>query len=161
MSYVFLFYIFLSFVVASGGAYVLSSGGRTLAAIVYLVGSIAVETFFGLRWFKADGTVTTAAGPWPPSLNVCPDFLSLYSTVDGSGNKMSYCVDSLGVAPAGGITRWTSSSKPSGNNVFNLSTKLTGAARTKALCVEAKAKLVNWEGVWDGAVCLGGIPPLP
>ena len=160
MDYVFLFYIFLSFVIASGGAFVLFSTGRTIAAIMFLVGAIAIESFFGLRWFKADGKPTAATGPWPPSINVCPDFLSLYKTSDGSGNSVSYCVDSNGVS-AGGITKWTSSSMPSGNNVFNLSANLSGAARVKALCTEAAAKKVTWEGVWDGTVCIGGVPPAP
>lgn len=160
MSYVFLFYIFLSFVIASGGAFVLFSGGRTVSAIAYLVGAIAIEVFFGLRWFKADGTTTKEVGSWPLSINVCPDFLSLYTNVDGSGNKISYCVDNIGVSPTG-IKRWTSTSTPGTDNVFNLSTNITGDPRVKALCAEAKAKGVNWEGVWDGTVCLGGVPPLP
>ena len=161
MDYVFLFYIFLSFVIASGGAFVLFSSGRTISAIMFLVGAIAIEIFFGLRWFKANGTTTASTGPWPPSINVCPDFLSLYkSTPDGSGNSVPYCVDTNGVS-SGGITRWTSSSSPTGNNVFNLSANLTGAVRTRALCTEAAAKKVTWEGVWDGTVCLGGVPPTP
>jgi len=127
---------------------------------MYLVGAVAIEVFFGLRWFKKDGTTTTEKGPWPPSINVCPDFLSLYKTSDASGNSTAYCVDNNGVA-SGGITKWTSTSMPSGNNVFNLSTHLTGDIRVKALCAEAAAKKVTWEGVWDGTVCLGGIPPLP
>ena len=160
MDYVFLFYIFLSFVIASGGAFVLFSSGRTIAAITFLVGAIAIESFFGLRWFKGDGKTTADAGPWPPSINVCPDFLSLYKAPDGSGNSISYCVDSNGIS-SGGITKWTSTSVPSGNNVFNLSANLSGAARVKALCTEAAAKKVTWEGVWDGTVCLGGVPPAP
>jgi hypothetical protein len=161
MDYVFLFYIFLSFVIASGGAFVLFSSGRTISALMYLIGAISIEIFFGLRWFKAGGATTAAVGPWPPSINVCPDFLSLYKTSDGSGNSISYCVDNNGIASAGGLTRWSAGSAPSGNNVFNLSSNLGGSLRTTALCNEAKAKKVTWEGVWDGTVCLGGQPPLP
>lgn len=162
MDYVFLFYIFLSFVIASGGAFVLFSSGRTIAAIMFLVGAVVIEAFFGTRWFQASGKTTAAVGPWPPSINVCPDFLSIYKGVaDSSGNRVTYCVDNTGVA--GNMPRWTSSSVPSqtGNNVFNLSANLTGAARTKALCTEAAAKKVTWEGVWDGTVCIGGVPPAP
>jgi len=159
MDYVFLFYIFLSFVIASGGAFVLFSSGRTIAAIMFLVGAVAIEAFFGLRWFK--GTkANVETGPWPPSINVCPDFLSLYKAPDGSGNSISYCVDNNGIS-SGGITKWTSTSMPTGNNVFKLSANLSGAARVKALCAEAAAKKVTWEGVWDGTVCLGGVPPAP
>ena len=161
MDYVFLFYIFLSFVIASGGAFVLFSGGRTIAAILFLVGAVVIEAFFGVRWFQGDGNTTATKGPWPPSINVCPDFLSIYkSTPDSSGNSVAYCVDNTGVA-SGGMAKWTSSSVPDGNNVFNLSANLAGAARAKALCTEAAAKKVTWEGVWDGTVCLGGVPPAP
>ena len=157
MDYVFLFYIFLSFIIASGGAFVLFSSGRTIAAILFLVGAIAIEVFFGLRWFKPTGKTTAVVDVWPPSINACPDFLSLYK--DGSGNHV--CVDTLGIASGSALTKWTSTSMPTSANSFNLSTALSGPKRTTALCDEAKAKKVTWEGVWDGTVCLGGQPPKP
>jgi len=157
MDYVFLFYIFLSFVIASGGAFVFFSSGRTIAAILFLVGSTTAVVFFGYRWFKSTGKTTAVVEVWPPSINACPDFLSLYK--DPSGN--SVCVDTLGVATGSALTKWTSTSVPTSSNSFNLFTAHSGAKRTTALCDEAKAKKVTWEGVWDGTVCLGGQPPKP
>lgn len=156
MEYVFLFYIFLSFVIATGGAYVLFSTGHGTASLLYMVGVLIIEIYFGTKWFKGNGNTTAPSGPWPPSINVCPDFLSLYS----ADNK-SYCVDVNGVAASGGITKWVAGSSVSDQNAFPLSTDLKGAARTAALCAQAKKMNVTWEGVWDGVTCLGGQPPLP
>ena len=156
MDYVFLFYIFLSFVIGTAGAYILYSTGHGTAAMIYLVGVLIIEIYFGTQWFSGDGTANVPKGPWPPSINVCPDFLSLYST----GGK-SYCVDTVGVAASGGITKWVSGATVSDKNAFPLSADLKGAARTKALCAQAKSMNVTWEGVWDGSTCLGGEPPIP
>jgi len=154
MDVTFLFYVFLSFVIASGGTYILFSSGRIVAAILYLVGVIAIESYFGSKWFS--GTeVNVTMGAWPPSINVCPDMLSLYKN-----GPTPVCVDTVGVAPSGGIVKWTTGSTDP-NAMFNLSTTKTGDERTKALCAEAKLKNVTWEGVWDGTTCLGGVPPMP
>jgi len=156
MEYVFLFYIFLSFVIATGGAFVLFSTGHGTASLIYLFGVLIIEIYFGTKWFQGNGNTKTVNGSWPPSINACPDFLSLYST-DGK----SYCVDVNGVASSGGITKWVSGATVSEQNAFPLSTDLKGAARTAALCAQAKKMNVTWEGVWDGTTCLGGQPPLP
>lgn len=161
MSYVFLFYIFLSFVIATGGAYILFSSGRTLAALLYIVGVIILEIVYGTKWFSSTGDTQTtngSNGPWPPSINVCPDFLSLYT--DASGN--AYCVDTVGVTTA--LPKWSGTviSSGSGTNVFNLQKDTADAnARRTLLCTQAKTMQLTWEGVWDGATCLGGNPPLP
>ena len=91
----FLFYVFLSFVIGSGGTYILYSSGRIVVAILYLVGVIAIESYFGSRWFS--GTqVNVTFGAWPPSINVCPDMLSL-----NKNGTTPVCVDTVGVAPSG------------------------------------------------------------
>lgn len=151
MEYVFLFYIFLSFVIVTGGSFVLFSSGRALAAILYFIGVLIIEIYFGLQWFNSAGTTTTSYGPWPPSINKCPDFLSLYTDASGS-----YCVDTVGVSSV--LTKWTTGPATPANS-FALSMDQSGATRTTALCAEAKRTGVTWEGVWDGATCKGGIPP--
>jgi hypothetical protein len=156
MDYNYLFYIFLSFVLTTGGSYVLLMSGRTISAMIYFVGLLTLEILFGLRWFKPSGATTNAEfGPWPPAINVCPDFLSLYKI---GGN--SVCVDTIGVS-SGGLSVWTGPTQMDDRFVFNLFTDSTGADRTKKLCDQARTKMVTWEGVWDGTTCLGGQPPLP
>ena len=155
MDYVFLFYIFVSFVIATGGAYILASSGRIVAALLYLIGVIAIEAFFGTRWFQ--GTqVKQTTGPWPPAINTCPDFLSLHKI-----GTTYYCVDTTGIAPNGGIEKWNSPAQADDRFLFKLYADKTGSDRTTALCQEAKVKRVTWEGVFDGTTCLGGVPPMP
>jgi hypothetical protein len=154
MDVVFLFYVFLSLVIATGGSYVLASSGRIVAALVYFLGIIGIEAFFGMRWFNGTTAKVADAGPWPPVMNTCPDFLSLYY----NGDK-AVCVDTIGVAPNGGIAKWTGNADD--RFVFNLHLDKSGAERIKALCAESKAKMVTWEGVYDGSNCLNAQPPLP
>lgn len=154
MDYVFYFYIFLSFVIATGGAYVLGSSGRIIAAFVYLLGVVAIEAYFGMRWFQGMKVKASDAGPWPPVLNTCPDFLSLYYNGD-----TAVCVDTIGVAPNGGIQKWAGNADA--RFMFNLHLDKSGPARAKALCDEAKAKMVTWEGVYDGGNCSNVEPPKP
>lgn len=155
MDYTFLFYIFLSFVIASGGAYVFFMSGRMVSTIIYLIGMITLLSIFGMRWFKPSGATTAVVGPWPPALNVCPDFLSL-TTINGE----KVCVDTYGVS-TGGMSKWSEPTQTDDRFLFRLFTSDTGAARTKKLCEQAKLKSVTWEGVWDGVTCLGGQPPVP
>ena len=90
---------------------------------------------------------------WPPSINTCPDFLSLYKV----GGKY-YCVDTAGVAKiptalakfdptnAAGIT-----TTPQGNQLFNIfpdeNNDETRRNSIKAECIRTG---VTWEGVYDG-----------
>lgn len=162
MDYTFLLYIFLSLVVTSGGAYALLMSGRIVSSIIFFIGIIAILIYFGTRWFTGTSqkSIQPSIGKWPPAINVCPDFLSLYKT----SNKY-YCVDTVGVAPnkEGAIAIFTSESgtEPDEKYRFNLHLDKEGTDRTKALCDEAKSKHVTWEGIWDGSTCMGGSPPIP
>ncbi len=160
MDFSFLVYIFLAFVIATGGAYALSSSGRTIAAIIFFVGIIAIEAYFGTRWFQGDTERKEKPNitAWPPSVNVCPDMLSILKVGD-----VSYCVDTIGIAPAGGIAKYAegASVEERPDYFFNLNTDKSGEERIKAICEECRNKKVTWEGIWDGATCLGKEPPKP
>ena len=162
MEYTFLIYIFLSLVLTSGGSYTLLMSGRFVSSILFFIGIIAIEIYFGIRWFNGTNqrSIQPSIGNWPPSVNVCPDFLSLYKT-----SNQYYCVDTIGVAPnkEGAIRVFTSEVgiEPEATYRFNLHLDKGGTDRTKALCDEAKKKYVTWEGVWDGSTCMGGSPPIP
>lgn len=160
MDFSFLVYIFLAFVIASGGAYALSATGRTIAAIIFFVGIIAIEAYFGTRWFQGDKERKDQpeVKSWPPSVNVCPDFLSLIKVGD-----VSYCVDTIGIAPAGGLAKYSegASFDERPDYFFQLFADQSGEQRLKSLCTECQAKKVTWEGVWDGTTCLGKEPPKP
>lgn len=160
MDFSFLVYIFLAFVIASGGAYALSSTGRTIAAIIFFVGIIAIEAYFGTRWFQGnkERTEQPEIKSWPPSINMCPDFLSLIKV-----GEVSYCVDTIGIAASGGLAKYSEGAvfEERPDYFFQLFTTETGEQRVKSLCTECQAKKVTWEGVWDGATCLGKEPPKP
>lgn len=130
---------------------------------MFFIGSVLVLTFYGLRWFTADvfNVSRFPSKTWPPMVNACPDFLSIYErSVPGSRLKEKICVDLVGVSE-GGIQKLidpTNVSNP--NYVFNLYNNLKGDARMQALCQECKTKRVTWEGVYDGVTCVatGAVP---
>jgi hypothetical protein len=159
MDFALIAYILFSFVVGVGGTYQIIQLQRPIAATMYLIGSILVLLFFGLRWFTGEtfnlGRLNTDR--WPPVINLCPDFLTLYErTKDGVKEKV--CVDLIGIAPAGGIRKLLSPEQTAGQNadnyIFKLYPNLSGRKRTNALCLECKNKKVTWEGLYDGSTCV-------
>ena len=153
----FLFYVFLSIVLITGGTYNLYSSRLQTTAMLFFFGSIAAAVVFGLRWFSPSGNVLgKTAGAWPPVINYCPDFLSLYVV-----NGEQVCIDTIGIAQTGGITKWTDPTQTDEKYLFRLSLNMSGKARTDALCQQCQAKKVTWEGVWDGTSCSGVNPPMP
>jgi len=161
MDFTFLLYIFLSCVIGIGGAYKLVQMERPVAGILYLVGAIAILIFFGLLWFTGDslrvGKIETKS--WPPAINLCPDFLSIYErTINGSKEKV--CVDLIGVGTQGGIQKMTAPEQALKEEfVFHLFSNLGGGARQRAICQHCKDKKVTWEGVYDGVSCADGFAP--
>jgi hypothetical protein len=157
MDLTFLFYIFLCIVITSGGAFYYAQSNQTITAGIFLFGFIAFSVVFGLRWFTASGQqVGAATGGWPPVINYCPDFLSLYTV-----NNEQVCIDTIGVARSGGMVKWTESTTPPDTQQFKLHLDKAGDARVKLLCEDCATKKVTWEGVYDGAICIGNVPPMP
>ena len=163
MDFVLILYILFSLVIGLGGTYYLVDSQRTLAGFLYFVGSLLILTFYGLRWFTGDSLKTTRyeSKSWPPFVNACPDFLSVYERpVAGSNKKEQICVDLIGVAE-GGIQKLTDPTQATNDNfVFKLHNDKKGAARIRALCQECRLKKVTWEGVYDGVACVatGAVP---
>jgi hypothetical protein len=157
MDLVFIFYIFLSIVIISGSTFYYAQSNQTITAGLVFFGFIAAAVVFGLRWFTSSGqTVGVATGGWPPVLNYCPDFLSLYE-VDGT----KVCIDTIGVSRDQTLKRWTSTDQTSEPYLFPLFLDKTGDDRAKALCEKCVEKKVTWEGVHDGSLCIGNNPPMP
>lgn len=159
MDFLFLAYVLVSFVLISGSFYVNYVVGKTTLAAILSIGFFVASIVFGLRWFPGGKLVTTTAtGPWPPSINVCPDYLTL-TKVD---NK-HYCVDPIGVSRRenGGMNKWTGGEQTDPAFLFNLHADKRGNERLNALYEECKTKGVTWEGVYNGSVGLGKEPPLP
>lgn len=152
----FLFYVFLSVVAISGVAFSSYQKGQFIGAGILFIGLLIASLFFGFRWFTSSGDrVKGEIGEWPPAINYCPDFLTLYKI-----DNTHVCIDTIGVAGAGGIHKWIDNSTTD-NFKFNLSLDKTGKVRVDALCAEVIAKKVKWEGVSDGITCFGNTPPMP
>ena len=160
MDFLLIAYILVSVVLISGSFYINYTAGKTTMAAVLGFGLLIASIVFGVRWFPGGRLVAkTIQGPWPPSINVCPDFLSL-TKVDGK----PVCIDPVGVSRRennNGMNRWTDASQTDPSYTFPLHTDKRGSERINALCADCKAKGITWEGVYDGTVCLNVEPPLP
>jgi len=155
----FYMYIFGSLALILGGTYTFFSRQSSIAGAIFLVGSIALTIFFGVRWFLPSG-VRTTKGAWPPVINVCPDFLSLHTIVSGTTTE-KVCIDTVGVASgAGGIERWPGTDTNEEKYLFHLFA--ADPTRQAKLCQQCKDKKVTWEGVYDpSGSCSSNTPPLP
>ena len=152
MDYPFILYIFVSVCVGLGGMVMLIQSERTLGGLLFLIGSVLIFTFYGLRWFYGENLKATAysSKQWPPIVNTCPDFLTLAK--DNKGKRV--CIDLIGVA-SGGIAKFVDSTNMGkSTHTFQLYDNLTGQRRIQALCNECKKFNLTWEGVYDGVTCL-------
>jgi len=114
MNLYFVLYVLGCIIIISGTFYYNSAQGHRLTAFVMPVMFLAISVFFGLRWFtpSGDSAISNNLSPiWPPAnaINMCPDFLSMRSDVNGATTSY-YCVDPLGVTTsASGLQVWSSS----------------------------------------------------
>lgn len=159
MEFTLILYILVCIGVGIGGTMYLVQSERTMGAFLYFVGSILILTFYGLRWFAGDTFRTTryASKTWPPVINTCPDFLSVYEIPQGR-SKRKVCVDLIGVATGGQASQLQKlTSQAQANDAryqFNLHLDKQGKNRIDAICKECRDKGVTWEGVYDGVSCL-------
>lgn len=164
----------------------------TVAAIVTIALLLLIFIFFGLRWFNTPDpnaakngctTVEDPSGnqdlnPWPPSINLCPDFMVAYT--DSSNNILCYDIHNtyeMKTYNGGGLTTSKTINGVSGQSAYTL--KNAGAPSTastadrhplislftpasgssSALSVvtgDPKAKYLRWEGVYDGTTAQAG-----
>ena len=161
MQLTFVFFILCSIVVILGSFYSKFNSNQGIAGLILGLGFLGISIGFGIRWFTPSGnyTNTNPSGKWPPSINVCPDYLSLI-TLDG----VKVCVDPVGVSIQNGthgLKKWNGDSNTGTDYVFDLMLEKTGNLRVEALCNQCKLKGLTWEGVYDGLACMGNQPPTP
>ena len=161
-------YSLICVVVGAGSVSFLYKRDQSIAAMIALVLLILVFVFYGLRWFPGGNLNGTkpAGGPWPPIVNMCPDFMA--SHVDSATNKV-YCYDAAniynmktataGTAGTAGLAATSPTingatqaayllQDPTATNKNPLKTTLRNGAST--LTQDSNGKYVRWEGVWDG-----------
>lgn len=156
MDYLFILYILVTLGIGLGGTVVMIKSDKTTGGLLFLIGAIIIFVYYGIRWFSGDSLNIglTKSSTWPPSINLCPDFLTLYKV--GTEN---ICVDLDGVSyKVGGIQKLTDPSLLSSTNkenyMFHLFENQTGSTRLTSICNQCKTKQVTWEGIFDGASCL-------
>ena len=125
---------------------------RFVTAGISLILYILIFTFFGLRWFQNGVSYTgTYTGNWPPIINTCPDYLSLWKDASGP-----CCVDRVGVSKNQSLlATWTAGTDtPSAAQKFT-HVYIPSATKTKAqfnaLKTAAETAGLSWEGITDGA----------
>ena len=160
----FIFYIFAAFIFIPGMYFLMSRLGKSLAGGIAALGMLVFFILFGIQTFNGDGTFVSheVVTNWPPAVNQCPDFLTLFKMPAVDTTAAYYvCVDTVGVAPQSttNIQKFVpsnSSSLPAANQRFTLSDDRT------TIIQECKDKKVTWEGVWDGLQqYTNTIPPPP
>jgi len=145
MTLLFIFYCLLSIMFILGISYYLSNIQQEASAIIVFIGSLVCVIIYGIKWFSATGDLNSRANPgkWPPTINYCPDFMTL--TTNSSGKKV--CIDTMGVGfnVDNPIIKWTHSSQSDDSRYV---VEQSGDA-----CGQAKSKGVAWEGIFNGATC--------
>ena len=139
---------------------------QPIAAIISILLLLMIFVFFGLRWFSVPdtkkpskcsdtNTLTTSrkCPTFPPSINLCPDFMVAYT--DPTGKVLCYDVNNTyemkkatGAALMTGLTIngvGGQSAHTAGleliNTIKNSPTTITG---------DPNGKYLRWEGVFDG-----------
>jgi hypothetical protein len=143
-------------------------------AVIFAIGTALVLLYFGLKWF---GTPKSTVTEWPPAINMCPDYLTYIPSL---GDSKPGCVDMLGVSTNGSFKQTMPSDlPPTGqlksiantatdlNKVFASATKSYTSVDIKtaiatsdketitAICNLCQTNGLTWEGVYDGATCIG------
>jgi hypothetical protein len=153
-------YIIAALVVILFGTHKFFTTQRTVTALIFLAGSLAIFSIYGIRWFGSDSSLFSGAPvSWPPNVNTCPDYLMYFKRTTSSGS-VDTCIDTIGVSrnsalsvfPADGTTN------PPQNDsyYFPLATQSTNPAdKNNELCKRAIQYGLTWEGISNGESCMG------
>jgi hypothetical protein len=155
----FIFYLLISMATILGSVFFNIQAGKIYTAGILGVGFLTISILYGMYMFTPSGEIVSSVkpGPWPPTINVCPDFLSLITL-----NGVAVCVDPIGVSnQSNGLKKWNNSGNTGTDYVFDLSLNLSNQGRIDALCNQCRTKGLTWEGVFDGTTCLNNQPPVP
>jgi len=141
---------------------------QTIASMLVLVLIILVFIFFGLRWFPGGNLNGTkpAKVPWPPIVNMCPDFM-----VTWTDNNKVYCYDAnnvynlkavnpaptgvdnplkqLTIGPSASETAYLikDTNRPTDETKYPLKNAFKN---TLSSVLAGDGSKLRWEGVWDG-----------
>lgn len=157
-------YVFSAAIMVISGSVFFFKNGNSITGGIYGIGSLALAIFFGTRWFLPSGIDAGAGTQWPPVINVCPDFLSLYTlTPSGAAAAKKVCIDTIGVSKNGSLKVWSDPTQTDSSYFFDPTpTVATGSTLVATLCDQCTAKGITWEGIYDGTACTSkNVPPTP
>lgn len=150
-------YIVAAIFIIAGGTFSVMKGGQTLAAILFLIGTLAVFTVFGLKWFSAGSVFSETPVSWPTTINSCPDYLVYYGRSMSDGTKQDSCIDLIGISKNGSLKVFPKGGTPptTDDYYFSLATKSSEpAAKNAELCQRAISMGLTWEGITNGESCI-------
>lgn len=147
--------------------------GRHIAAGITVVLLVMVFIFYSYRWF--DPTITSsdtcntttsaapACGPWPPIVNMCPDYMVLWKDTSGT----SYCYDvhdtySMKIHNGAGLTQSLTINNVPGQSAYktsDLNNYFREGTNLGVITEDPSGKYLRWEGVWDGLILSPGKLP--
>ena len=165
LDYWYVAYIVAAIVIECLGVYILYSPETLIRAALFGIGGLLIFFFFSTRWFNNTDSVSKL---WPPTINSCPDYLTLVPRVNstGGGAAVPGCVDMLGVSYTGNLktvadSDITGTAAISPNKLFNYTSadvkkamKVGNITTLNAICARCRDAGVTWEGVWDGDNCI-------
>ena len=155
-------YVLIALVVTVGGTQQLYSTGVG-RAVIFAIGAVLTFYFFDQRWF---GSQQSIPATWPPTVNMCPDYLTFIPKIAGSKSASGGgCVDLLGVTSKdAGLVRTKKSelltiTPADSNRLFEYTADDVKAAKNiddlQKICSRCNITGLTWEGVFDGDTCNG------
>lgn len=152
ISFAFIVFILFSFAIVLGGIYKLYGMGFAKGSILFGLGATYFAIVYGIRWFGSDQSVfATPSGSWPPVINTCPDYLTVYER-DKAGKKVKTCIDRVGVSRNGALAVFPSSGAAPSDDKYYFS--IDGDKAANVLCQQAIAAGLTWEGITNGESCV-------
>ena len=138
-------YIIAAIIIVGYGSYQVYQYYEGLGALLYFVGSLYVCIIYGTRWFGPGANDSQTS--WPPIINTCPDYLSYYQRTKADSSKVDTCIDTIGI---GSLVKKFNAASQSDDMFFEIP---SGAKDLNALCNQAIAKKLTWEGITNGESC--------
>ena len=156
-----LIYIIVAIITIAGGTYSIVNMGKSLAAILFFIGVLAVFIVFGIKWFSRGSVFAETPVSWPPTINTCPDYLVHYGRIMPDGGKQDACIDLIGISKNGKLKVFpkdgaTAAASPVDSDYyFSLVTNSADTnAKNQELCQRAIDMGLTWEGITNGESCI-------
>ena len=147
-------YWFVCTLILGAIVYVLWKQVKQVEAVLILIIGAAAIFYYWIKWFK----IKNPDENWPPSINPCPDYLTLVSP-DATGASEAVCMDFVGVSTQPNIFKKTKADAipQSADADFDMFAfrvmKSTGndspEEYNKKVCLQVQAKGLSWAGICE------------